>query len=54
MHRIYYSKNLNDDTLFVVIHADKTPDKVEKKEDVVALYDGDELIGINLLLSLLF
>ena len=49
MHRIYYSKNLNDDTLFVVIHADMTPDRVEKKEDVVALYAGDELIGINLL-----
>ena len=49
MHRIYYSKALNDDTLFVVFHAEKTPNKVEKKGDVVALYSEDELIGINLL-----
>ena len=49
MHRIYYSKELNDDTLFVVFSAEKTPNKIQKQGDVVALYLDEELVGINLL-----
>ena len=49
MYRLYYHHKTNGDILFLVIDPESYPDKVEKKDDVVALYKEGKLVGINFL-----
>ena len=48
MYRLFYNHESVGDVLFVVLCPDRYPDRVENKGEVVALYQGDDLVGINL------
>ena len=48
MYRLFYNKPVTGDILFIVMASEKKPSRVERKGDVAAIYQGDELIGINL------
>ncbi|MDO5330301.1 MAG: DUF4479 domain-containing protein [Bacillota bacterium] len=48
MYRLFYDHDVNGDVLFCVFKMEPTPDRVEKKGQLAALYKGDELIGINI------
>ena len=49
MWAAYYHYHTTQDTLMIIIDPNSYPSKVEKKDEVVALYDNERLIGINLL-----
>ena len=48
MYRCFYDHEVNGDVLFILLDPEKKPDHIVKKDDVVALYNQDELIGINI------
>ena len=48
MYRLFYNHENVGDVLFVVIDPNAYPDHKEEKGEVVALYKGEELVGINL------
>lgn len=48
MYRLFYNHENVGDVLFVVIDPERSPDRVETKGEVTALYQGEELVGINL------
>ena len=49
MYRFYYNHSTGGDVLYCVINPSAYPDSSKKEGDVVALYHGDERIGINFL-----
>lgn len=49
MYRFFYDEPTNGDICFLVISPAPYPDRVEEKGDVVALWKGDSLIGVNFL-----
>ena len=49
MSAFFYQHETGGDVLFLVIEPSAYPDKVEKRGDVVALYKGEELVGVNFL-----
>lgn len=48
MYRLFYNRESVGDVLFVVIDPLSYPDRQVRKDEVVALYKGDKLVGINL------
>lgn len=48
-YAIYYNYKTIGDVLMIVFNSNAKPDRVVKKNDVVALYKDDTLIGINIL-----
>jgi len=48
MYRLFYNEIVNGDILFIVFASEKRPSRIEKKGDVAAIYEGQELIGYNL------
>lgn len=48
MYRLFYNEMVNGDILFIVLASEKKPSRIEKKGDVAAIYEGQELIGYNL------
>ena len=49
MWAAYYHYHTTQDTLMIVIDPSSYPTKIIKKDEVVALYDNETLIGINIL-----
>ncbi|MCR5079262.1 MAG: DUF4479 domain-containing protein [Bacilli bacterium] len=49
MYRLYYNHKTNGDILFLVYEPESYPDRVEQRDDIVALYKEDRLIGVNFL-----
>ncbi len=49
MYRFYYNRPTGGDVLYCLIKPSSYPDRTNKVGDVVALYHGDERIGINFL-----
>lgn len=49
MWAAYYHYHTTQDTLMIVIDPHLYPSKVVKHDEVIALYDNDQLIGINIL-----
>jgi tRNA-binding protein len=47
MYRLFYNEKVTGDILYVVIQSEKKPSRIERKGDVAAIYQGQELIGIN-------
>lgn len=47
-YRMFYNFDAFGDTLLILIHPEKKPDRVEDKNGVTALYLGDELLGYNI------
>jgi tRNA-binding protein len=48
MYRLFYNEEVNGDILFILLASEKKPSRIEKKGDVAAIYEGQELIGYNL------
>jgi tRNA-binding protein len=48
MYRLFYNYDVSGDVLFILIDPEKKPTRTEKKNNVAAIYAGEELIGINL------
>lgn len=49
MSAFFYQHETGGDVLFLVIEPSAYPDRTEKRGDVVALYKGDSLVGVNFL-----
>lgn len=49
MSALFYNYKTNGDILFLVNEPESYPDKVVTKGDVVALYKGETLVGVNFL-----
>ena len=49
MYRFYYNHSTGGDVLYCIINPSSYPDRSRKEGDVVALYHGEERIGINFL-----
>ena len=47
MYRFFYNHEATGDVLFLVLDPKGKATKVERKGDIAALYDGDNLIGVN-------
>jgi len=45
---IFYNYKTIGDVLLIVFDGVEIPDRVDKRDDVVALYKGNEIIGINI------
>lgn len=48
-YAIYYNYKTVGDVLLIVFDANKNPNKIIKKDDVVALYKDNELVGYNII-----
>ncbi len=48
MYRLFYNHENVGDVLFIVIDPERYPDHVKKVGEVTALYQGEDLVGINL------
>jgi len=47
MYRLFYNEKVTGDILYAVLNSEEKPSRIEKKGNVAAIYQGDELIGIN-------
>ncbi len=47
MYRFFYNHEACGDVLFLLLKPNEKADKIVKKDNAVALYKGDELIGVN-------
>ena len=47
-YALYYNKETIGDCLMIVFESNTIPTRVEKQDNVVALYSHEELIGINI------
>lgn len=48
MYRLFYNPKTLGDVLFVLVRPSSKPDFTKKSGDIAALYEGNELVGINL------
>ena len=48
MYRLFYNYKVTGDILFVLMDPEKKPDRVLDKGRVVALFNGADLVGINI------
>lgn len=49
MYRLFYDYHAIGDVLMIVFDNKKKTTRIEKKDNCVALYNGEELIGVNIL-----
>jgi tRNA-binding EMAP/Myf-like protein len=47
MYRLFYNEKVMGDILYVVLNSEAKPSRIEKKGAIAAIYQGDELIGLN-------
>lgn len=48
MYRMFYDRDLHGDTLFILMEPERTPTVTKKSGNVESMYDGEDLIGINI------
>lgn len=48
MYRMFYNRDIGGDVLFILMEPERKPTREETKGSVTALYDGDDLVGINI------
>lgn len=48
MYRMFYNRDIGGDVLFILMEPERKPTRTETKGIVSALYDGDDLVGINI------
>jgi len=46
---LFYNRKIIGDVLFLVIDAEATPTRIEKHDNVIALFKDDKLVGVNIL-----
>ena len=47
MYRFFYNHKASGDVLFLVLKPSKKATRIENHDKLTAIYDGDELIGVN-------
>ena len=48
MHRLFYNYQVLGDVLLIVFDNEKIPDRTEKRNATVVLYNNDKIVGINI------
>lgn len=48
MYRMFYNHDVTGDTLFIVMNTESIFDRSVAIGDVLAMYSGDELVGVNI------